>query len=330
MKYLTFKERKIIEKMLKEKASYRNIALVLHRSHTTISAEVRKNKMSYEKEYHAELAQSRFLRRQENKGKKSILEFYPEIKEKIIYWLTKEQWSPEQIAGTLRLMYLELSICHETIYQFIYSDEGKNLKLWLHLRHKKRPKRQSWGRKKRYIIIKQRIPITERPKTANEKLEIGHLETDSMIFSGQKEILSVQVDRKTQKCSITLLPNKTALETKYALRKGIEEFGERHVKTITYDNGSENAKHHEINEEFGIQSYFCKSYASWQKGLVENTNKLIRQYFPRHTNMKKITQNMIYFIQEKLNNRPRKSLGYLTPNQTYSILAQGGRIKPRI
>jgi transposase, IS30 family len=110
MKYLTLKERKYIEKMLKEKESYRNIGLVLGRSHTTISDEVRKNKMSYEKEYNAEIAHARFLRRQENKGKKPILELYPDVKEKIIEWLTEEQWSPEQISGTLKLMYKEMKV----------------------------------------------------------------------------------------------------------------------------------------------------------------------------------------------------------------------------
>ena len=196
------------------------------------------------------------------------------------------------------------------------------------MRHKKKPVRQFHGtRKSRNLQIKYRVPIEERPRSANERKEIGHLETDSMIFSNRKPILSVQVDRKAKKCCLTLLANKTAQETKYALRKAIEEFGERHVKTITYDNGTENAKHYEINEEFGIMSFFCKAYASWQKGLVENTNKLIRQYLPRHTDMATVTHEMIYEIQEKLNNRPRKSLGFLTPNQAYLIFSQGGRLR---
>lgn len=328
MKYITLEERKSIQKMYKEGISCREMGRVLGRSHSTVSAELQKNKMWYEKEYCAEKAHERFLKRQMEKGKKTILEIYPWIKEKIIEWMTNEQWSPEQIAGQLGLMCGERVICHETIYQFVYSEEGRELKLWLHMRHKKKPMRQfRGGRKRRGIQIQYRVPISARPRAANERKEIGHLETDSMIFSDQRPILSVQVDRKAKKCCLTLLPDKTAKETKYALRKAIEEFGERHVKTITYDNGTENAKHHEINEEFGIMSFFCRAYASWQKGLVENTNKLIRQYLPRYTDMAKMTQEMIYEIQEKLNNRPRKSLGFLTPNQAYLIFSQGGRLR---
>ncbi len=327
MKYLTFAERKKIEKMLIENISYREIAEILNRSHTTISYEIKTNKMSYEREYNAELGHKRFLDRQIKKGNVSKLQKDPKLKKFIIEQLKKEQWSPEQIAGTLKMRNGKTIISHETIYQFIYSEEGKKEKLWLEMRHKKKPYRQKWGSRKKRTIIPNRVSIKERPKAANEKKEIGHLESDSMIFSGQREIFSVQVDRKSQKCVITLLENKTAKETKMAIEGALEVYGLAEVKTITYDNGSENTQHDEINELYGMRSYFCRAYASWQKGLVENMNKLIRQYFPRYTNMKKITQDFVEEIQEKLNNRPRKSLNYFTPNQAYQIFAQGGRIR---
>ncbi|MBI2453105.1 IS30 family transposase [Candidatus Peregrinibacteria bacterium] len=317
MKYLTFAERKKIEKMLREKVSYREIAKIVNRSHTTISYEIKTNKMSYEREYNPELAHKRFLDRQIRKGNVGKLQKDPKLKGFIIEQLQKEQWSPEQIAGTLKMRNGKSVISHETIYQFIYSEEGKKKKLWLEMRHKKKPYRQKWGSRKRRTIIPNRVSIKERPKGANEKKEVGHLESDSMIFSGQR----------SQKCVITLLENKTAKETKMAIEGALEVYGLAEVKTITYDNGSENTKHDEINELYGMRSYFCRAYASWQKGLVENTNKLIRQYFPRYTNMKKITQDFVEGIQEKLNNRPRKSLNYFTPNQAYQIFAQGGRIR---
>lgn len=327
MKYLTFEERKKIEKMLNEGLSLREIGKILKRSHTTIGYEIKINKRGYKEPYNAETAHNRFLERQLKKGNVSKLEKDPKLKEFIIEKLVQDQWSPEQISGVLKLRNGKTIICYETVYKFIYSEEGKKQKLWLELRHKKRPIRQKRGNRKQRFIIKDRVSISKRSYAANKRKEIGHLESDSMIFSKQKPILSVQADRKSKKCVITLLENKTAKETKTALHRAIEEMGISNIKTITYDNGTENAYHYEINNEYGIKSYFCRAYASWQKGLVENTNKLIRQYFPRWINMKKITQDLVEKIQEKLNNRPRKSLNYFTPNQAYQIFAQGGRIR---
>lgn len=327
MKYLSLDERKMIEKMKRSNNSNRNIASVLRRSHTTIDYEINHNK-SISGQYDAEYAHYNFLSRQLKKGNKSKLEINPELKSLLIEYLTKDQWSPEQISGYIKLLSLGFNISHETIYQYIYSEEGKRLKLWLNLRHKKRPKRiQHGSRKTQKDTIKFRVSINERPKVVDLKKEVGHLESDSMIFSKQKPILSVQVEKISQKCVLTKLINKTAIETKYALTKAIEEYGQNQVKSITYDNGTENALHYEINENFNLKSYFCRAYASWQKGLVENINKLIRQYLPRYTQMDQISDEDIYEIQEKLNNRPRKTLKYLTPNHVYQILVQGGRIR---
>ena len=314
--------------MAQEGLKIREIGRILKRSHSTISEEITRNKHGYEKLYCAETAHERFLKRQNNKGNVRKLEKDEDLKRMVIKNLN-EDFSPEQTAGLINLIG-EKRICHETIYQFVYSEEGKRLKLWLKLRHRKYPRRQKHGsRKTRYkVTIKERVSIKHRPESANLKLEIGHLETDSIIFSKQKKIVSVQADRKTQKCALTLLENKTAEETKYALTRAIEdEYGATNVKTITHDNGTENAKHMEIRDQYHVGTYFCRPYASWQKGLVENINKLIRQYLPRNMNITNLTQDDMNIIQEKLNNRPRKLLGYFTPNQAYQIFSQGGRIR---
>jgi transposase, IS30 family len=328
MKHLNYEERKCIEKMCKEGLKVREMARILKRSHSTISEEISRNKQVYDKWYDAETAHERFLKRQNNKGNIRKLDNDAELKEMVINNL-HEDFSPEQTAGLIKLIG-EKKISHETIYQFIYSEEGRRLKLWLKLRHRKYPRRQKHGiRKTKYkVTIKERVSIKYRPESANKKLEIGHIETDTIIFSKQKKVVSVQADRKTQKCAITILENKTAEETKYALRRAIEdEYGSINVKTITHDNGTENAKHMEIRDEYQIATYFCRPYASWQKGLVENINKLIRQYLPRNMNIMNLTQDDMNTIQDKLNNRPRKSLKYLTPNQAYQIFLQGGRIR---
>lgn len=325
MKQINFTERKMIEKMLKQGMGVRAIGRVLNRGHSTISEEINKNKSPHEKWYNAEFAQARHEKRQLNKGNKSKLARKEKLKQHVIEKL-KDDWSPEQIAGELRESSRMTIISHETIYQFIYSEEGRQLKLWLHLRIKHKPERRKRGTRKsrKGQIIPERVSIHLRPLEAKERKITGHLETDSMIFSNQKPIVSVQVDRASQKCAITKLENKTAFETKYALIKALEdEYAS--VKTITYDNGTENVLHTEIRDEYQIDTYFCDPYCSWQKGLVEEINGLIRQYLPRHININQITQDRIHEIQEKLNNRPRKSLNYKTPNQIYSQLIESGR-----
>jgi len=325
MKQINFSERKMIEKMLKQGMTVRAIGRVLNRGHSTISEEISKNKSPHEAQYNAELAQARHEKRHLNKGNKSKLIRKEKLKEHVIEKL-EEDWSPEQIAGELRERCGMTIISHETIYQFIYSDEGRQLKLWLHLRRKHKGERRKRGTRKsrKGQIIPERISIHKRTSEATERKISGHLETDSMIFSNQRPIVLVQVDRASQKCAITKLENKTAPETKYALVRAIED-EYTSVKTITFDNGTENVLHTEIRDTYEISTYFCDPYCSWQKGLVEEINGLIRQYLPRHINMNQITQDNIYEIQEKLNNRPRKSLKYKTPNQIYSQLIESGR-----
>lgn len=322
MNYLTYEERKKIEKMQAEGQGPRPIGRVLNRGHSTISEELSRMPKG---RYRSDEGHAIFLRNQSQKGKTKLLDRQPEIKETVIRRLTEDQWSPQQISGTLNLIHNTTMISHETIYQFIYSDEGKKLKLWIHLRRKHHPRRQQRGmRKSRHKeIIPHRTPILARGRQG-----FGDLESDSMIFSKQRPILSVQVEPMSQRCALTRLLSKTASETNYAIVKAIDEMGETNIVSITFDNGTENAKHVELKHQYGIQTYFCDPYCSWQKGKVENLNGLIRQYLPRNINMNVITDEQILEIQEKLNNRPRKSLGYFTPNHAFQILAQGGRLRP--
>lgn len=321
MKKITFMERKTIEKMLKQDAGVREIGRILGRSHSSISDEIRRNKMEYEEYYYAEVAQARTEARVRKQRNKKILDKSPEIKEFVISSILEEQWSPAQIAGQLSLIHSKRVISHETIYQFIYSEEGRRLRLWVKLRRKQKPMRQGRGKRRRRIIIPERTTIHARPN-----IVFGDIETDLM-HAQSKEALSVQVEKTSLKCVLTAVANKTASENLNALHKAIEEFGERNIRSITYDNGSENVSHIKLKQSYGIQTYFCDPYAWWQKGLVENTIGLIRQYLPKGTSLKHITDEQIYDIQEKLNNRPRKKLGWLTPNQAFLILSQGGRIR---
>jgi len=319
MKYLTYDDRKIIEKLLNKNLSYRTIGRTICRSHTTISDEVKLN--SGQLGYSAERAQYYHEKRQLNKGNKRKLKTNERLREYVIDMLQKD-WSPEEISGRLKEYPDEEIgyICHETIYEYIYSIEGVRLKLYLLLRRYK-PKRTKWhSRNKNKIGIPKRTSIHDRPDGINEKAEVGHWETDSMIFSQQKGILSVQVERKTKLTRLHKCPNKTAIETLEAIIKTIDSVPLKYILSITYDNGSENVKHTELREMFGIETYFCDPYCSWQKGLVENTNMFIRQYLPKNAPIDSITDEEIYEIQEKLNNRPRKCLKYMTPNEYFNSL----------
>ena len=319
MKYLTYNDRKIIEKLLNKKLTYRAIGRAISRSHTTISDEIKLN--SGQLGYSADRAQYYHEQRQLNKGNKKKLEINDKLREHVIKKLKKD-WSPEEISGRLK-EYPDKEIgyvCHETIYEYIYGIEGIRDRLYLLLRRYK-PKRTKWhSRKKRGTGIKERISIHERPIEINEKTELGHWETDSMIFSQQKGILSVQVERKSRMVRIHRCLDKTAQETLEAIIKTIDSIPLKYFLSVTYDNGTENVKHTELRKMFGVETYFCDPYCSWQKGLVENTNMFIRQYLPKNAPIDSIADEEIYEIQEKLNNRPRKCLKYMTPNEYFKSL----------
>ncbi len=321
MSHITYDDRKIIEKHLKAKISYRKIGKILDKSHTTISYEVSMN--SGRLGYDADRAQRYHDRRQLKKGNKRKLDLNPELLNFTLEKL-REGWSPEQIAGKIRMdekLRKEIGyVCHETVYAYIYSMEIIRLRLYLLLRRYK-PKRTKWhSRSKRKVGIPQRTSIHERPVAVNEKAEVGHWETDSMIFSQQKGILSVQVERVTRLVRISRCSDKSAEETKEALIRAMDSVPSKYCLSFTFDNGTENVKHVDLREMFGIDTYFCDPYCSWQKGLVENTNMFLRQYLPKNAPIDFMTDEEIHEIQEKLNNRPRKCLGYKTPNEVFNSL----------
>jgi IS30 family transposase len=227
--------------------------------------------------------------------------------------------SPDVIAGRLKQYpppHLNgKTISHEAIYDWIQTGEGGTLNLHRFLCSGRKRRQKQKGRKKRNSHIPGRISIHERPEGIEERKEIGHWESDSMVFSKQKQRLSVQIERKARYVVIHRLSNGSAEETEQALTRSIESFPSPAWKSITFDNGGEGANHEKLKENFSLQTYFCDPYASWQKGSVENGNSLIRRYLPRKTNLSHITDQDIYAIQETINNTPRKILDYKTPKE---------------
>lgn len=306
-------DREKLEYWLRTKQSLRSIARIMRRDHSVLVRELKRNGLGNRKKYRADTAQklSEKRRFKQHKGK---LDKYPELKEYVVEGLKKE-WSPDVIAGTMKAERTKQTISHESIYHYIYNKAEKHEKLYQYLRQAQSKRHKLHSRKKSKIPIPERKSIHARPAYVDERKRYGDWESDSIIFSGQKTIVSVQSERKSKLIRMYRLQNKSAEETKNALIMTAESVPKDLFHTVTFDNGTEGAKHAEIKKEYDIETYFCDPFSSWQKGGVENANKLIRHYLPRNTDLTKLTDEYIYEIQEKLNNRPRKCLNYKSSNE---------------
>ena len=321
---ITFYEREKIESYLRMKKKKIWIAKKLNRDYSVIKREIKRNSGEHTP-YVAKLAQE-YCERRKQKTNKRKLEKY-ENKELVNYVKEKlkESWSPEQISGRLKsnnenLKSKDKTISHESIYNWIYKGDGKFGGFYQNLRRKQSKRIKRFSRKNRGKVIKNRISIKERPEVINNRKRFGDWETDSVIFTG-KSILSVQYERKSMLSRIHKCKDKSAKNSELAIRKSIKSLPNLWF-SITRDNGTENVLHHKTK----IQSYFCNPYSSWQKGGVENLNSLIREFFPKKSNLDMITEKEVYLVQEKLNNRPRKKLNYLTPNEVIAKELEKGAL----
>lgn len=316
---LTFYERQIIEVMLRVDRSYREIAKNLGRDHSVISREVKRNSGEI-CPYTAVVAQ-RIADEKSKKTNKRKLEKNESLRNFVVSKI-RDDWSPQQIAGRLKnkppSKLKKSFVSHEAIYQYIYNGEGRFEYLYPHLRRGQNRRQPRRSRKLKKALIPERISIHERPDEISPRLTFGHWESDTVLCHQQREVISVQYERKSRLVRIHRADDKSAEETENAIRKSFESTPEYFWKSITFDNGGEGAKHLNLKKDFNLQTYFCDPYCSWQKGGVENTNGLIRQYIPKKAKLTKYSNQDIYAIQEKLNNRPRKSLNYLTPNEVFA------------
>lgn len=311
---ITFYEREKIETYLRMKKKKTWIAKNLNRDYSVVKREIKRNSGEHTP-YCAEDAQY-YSERRKKKTNIRKLEKWRNVKLKeFVENEIQEGWSPEEIAGRLASHPPEeiqkckdTAVSYESIYDWIYNGEGRYLGLYRKLRRKQKERIHRYSRKqsKKKIMIPNRVGIEFRPKTN----EFGNWETDSVIFSG-KSVLSVQFEKMSKLCRLHKCEDKSAQRSEEAIQESIESTGNSLWKTITRDNGSENVLHIETE----VPSYFCDAYSSWQKGGVENLNGLIREYFPKKSNLDMVSEREIYTVQEKLNDRPRKCLNYLTPNQ---------------
>lgn len=321
MTNLTLYEREFIESCLRpeRKLKVRTIARLLGRNHSVVSREIRRNNGRLG--YVARLAQEATNRRAKHTNKRKL-----DKDNKLFKYVLdrlKEGWSPEQISGRLKNhpppALIGQTISHEQIYQYIYNDGRDEIgqHLFRYLRRKKPFRQKNFSRKANRLTIKERVSILERPETINYRNSFGHWESDTILGKYRKGV-SVQYERKSQLVRVHKLKNLKATSTREAITESIIDLPEYLRETMTFDNGKENAEHYLLKNGLVESTYFCEPYKSWQKGGVENINGLLREYLPKKLDLNRISDDDIYQIQERLNNRPRKSLNFLTPNEIIS------------
>jgi len=299
-KRLTFKERVIIQTLIEENKPKAFIAKKLKRSRSTITREINKWVIDPDDKYDATLAN--WLAKDDYLNKRNLdkINTYKRLKF-FVYKGLLEGWSPDQISGRLKDKYPNdtvMSISYEAIYMHIYRHRQASLnkKLIKLIPYQKSQRRRANVKTKRGTKIKDIINIKERPKHIENRQEIGHWEGDLVIGKGQKSAIGTIVERKSRYlCIIKLKDRKSATVTKQ-FAKILKGFNQNLVKTMTYDNGVEMAKHKEFTKQTGIKVYFADPYASWQRGTNENTNGLIRRYFPKGTDFNKVTAKQLNYI----------------------------------
>ena len=311
---ITAPERDKIAVLFSSGSSLRSIARQLGRSVSSISVEVRRN--SVEGEYRSIAAQE--ISHHRNVSSRRL---NPLKSSRIFAYVCDKLrcgWSPEQIAGRLRRDCGGKSvICHETIYRYIYSQEGKKKGLTDYLvRHHHR--RYKWhGRSQYHRGIFDRTSIRLRSKTVDTRKTFGHWEADVVEGKGHDGGIQTLLERKTRFYQAKLLPE---IDSEYGVRAQnslLLCWPKRARKTITFDNGKENYNHFKLKKWLGLQTYFCDPYCSWQKGSNENHNGILRRYIPKGADLTGLSQEDLDAILEEINDRPRKCLGYETSSEAF-------------
>ncbi len=313
--HLTHAEREDIFLLLSQGCSFREIGEKIRRCHTTVSREIEKNKGS-DGRYLPSLAQEESKKRKLEANSRNPLKdkrTFNYVREKLF-----EGWSPEQISGRIGIDIPGLSISHETIYQYIYKPENKHLTLWVFLRRKQPGRVEKGGRKAKREIVPNRTFINERPEHINKRKQAGHWESDLMEGKkSDKSAVSASIERKSRLIILAKVEFKKAKDKAETIIRDLQKLPPHLRRSITFDNGSENARHEEIAKALGLKAYFTNPYHSWEKGTVENTIGLAREFFPKGESLEEITQRELNLAAQLLNNRPRKCLGFRTPSEVF-------------
>ena len=333
--HISLKERENIYQLNQSWITQKDIARELGRDAGTISRELKRNKTILSgknakkektpEDYHylPDRADAKYHSRRAGKWRKSPME-NPQVFTYVITGLTEKWWSPDIISGMIATEFLDdstMRISHEHIYQFIYSKKGEqmNLKKFLLRSHRKR--KAKTGRNVRGISktrIPWRIDIDMRPASILTREEFGHYEGDSVVsWIKSWAVLHTEIERKSRYLMVRKIPQKTALNTLYAMQNMFLPLPVSARLTTTLDNGTENVEHIELTLSTWIKVYYAKPYHSWERGSNEHANGMIRRFFPKGTDFGTISDEEIQKVVEYLNNRPRKILKYKTPERSF-------------
>jgi IS30 family transposase len=318
-RHFTLEERRTLFRLLNARLPIKEIAGQLGRHRSTIYREIARNEFREVRQYRgyypvtAEDSARRRRRRQRKLVRDAHLRGHVVEKLELL-------WSPEQIAGRLKLTGEDGRLCHETIYQFVYSPEGRALELHRHLLRARPLRRRRFGRKPRSLKIPPERTIAQRPAEIGERHALGHWEADLLIFQrvhGQANLTSL-VERKSR--LVRLIPNhdRRSRNVLGAIGDALRPLPARARQTITFDRGSEFLSYQQLAEGCGIATYFCDPHSPWQKGSVENTNGRLRCFLPAELDLATLTPARLQEIEPQMNATPRKCLGFQTPQEAFT------------
>lgn len=307
---LTHEQRYTIYRLKKQNFTNTRIAEIISVSASTITRELKRN--MGKKGYRPKQAHEKCLQRRSTASK--YIKLNSVMKEYICQKL-KQYLSPEQIVGKAKATGIDI-VSFERIYSFIWADKKNGGDLYKYLRWSNKKKRKRYGSTDRRGQIKNRRFIDERPVIVEQRERIGDYEIDTMVGKGRTGYLVTLVDRKSKHTLIGLTSTKRSDQVRDEILKLMKPMKQR-IYTITADNGKEFALHQEIAKQIEADFYFAHPYRSWERAINENTNGLIRQFFPKGHDFSKITKPEIESVMNLLNNRPRKTLGFKTPNEVF-------------
>jgi len=305
---LTLEQRYGIYTLLKIGLTQSKIAEEIGIHKSTISRELKRNRGG--RGYRPKQAEAFAKERHQAKVRPRIDGSTWAYIEQLLY----KEWSPEQISGWMKKN-MAVTVSHEWIYQYVLKDKLAGGSLYLHLRCKKKRKKR-YGSNDRRGNLKNRISIDERPAVVDTRNRLGDWEADTIIGKAHKQAIVSMTERKSGLALIYKVDRRTKGNTEKAMKRLLSPVSDQ-VYTITSDNGKEFANHEQIAKRLKCDFYFAHPYSSYERGTNENTNGLIRQYFPKNRDFRTITDKEIIHAMKRLNNRPRKRLGYKTPNEVF-------------
>ena len=310
-KQLTQEQRYHIAALKKTGTSQTDIATEIGVHKSTITRELQRN--SGQRGYRPQQAHALAQHRQQDRARTPHIA--TETWETVETHL-RQEWSPEQISGWLQREHQEQErVSHERIYQYVYDDKWAGGTLHRHLRCQKQ-RRKRYGSRDRRGQLANRRCISERPAIVQQRSRFGDWEADTIVGKGHQQAIVSLVGRKSKLTLLAKVEHATAEVVEAAIARLLQPLAQR-VHTITSDNGREFAHHQKISARLRADFYFAHPYASWERGLNENTNGLVRQYFPKGSDFTGITDEALDKVMQRLNHRPRKTLGFTTPHQVF-------------